>query len=147
ISGDFAARAEEFNDNLTRIQTQSQKLAISLGGDLVDGLGKAMKAMADAIAEGNKLAAVGNFIQTLITGDDQYKAQVKVVTETEKLMAAQSELDRARGSNNEKEIARLENTVRLRQAELDMHRKYLGMLDAEEKKSKDAAAAAAKIRT
>ena len=147
ISGDFAARAEEFNDNLTRIQTQSEKLAISLGGDLVDGLGKAMKAMADAVAEGNKLAGVVNFIQTLITGDDQYKAQVKVVTETEKLMAAQSALDRARGSNNEKEIARLENAVRLRQAELDMHRNYLGMLDAEEKKSKDAAAAAAKIRT
>ena len=147
ISGDFAARAEEFNDNLTRIQTQSEKLAISLGGDLVDGLGKAMKAMADAVAEGNKLTGVVNFIQTLLTGDDRYKAQVKVVTETEKLMAAQSALDRARGSNNEKEIARLENAVRLRKAELDMHRNYLAMLDAEEKKSKDAAAAAAKIRT
>ena len=147
ISGDFAARAEEFNDNLTRIQTQSEKLAISLGGDLVDGLGKAMKAMADAVAEGNKLEGVVNFIQTLLTGDDRYKAQVKVVTGTEKLMAAQSALDRARGSNNEKEIARLENAVRLRKAELDMHRNYLAMLDAEEKKSKDAAAAAAKIRT
>ena len=104
ISGDFAARAEEFNDNLTRIKTQSEKLAISLGGDLVDGLGKAMKAMADAVAEGNKLEGVVNFIQTLLTGDDRYKAQVKVVTGTEKLMAAQSALDRARGSNNEKRL-------------------------------------------
>ena len=147
ISGDFAARAEEFNDNLSRIQTQSEKLAISLGGDLVDGLGKAMKAMTDAVTEGNKLEGVVNFIQTLLTGDDRYKAQVNVVTATERLMAAQSALDRARGSNNEKEIARLENAVRLRKAELDMHRNYLAMLDAEEKKSKDAAAAAAKIRT
>ena len=47
ISSDFAARAEAFNDNLTRLGTGGQKLAIVLGSDLVDALTLVVQALTD----------------------------------------------------------------------------------------------------
>lgn len=58
ISTDFARKAEEFNDNLTRLGTSSQKLSIALGGELVSGLGDVVKLMADAAISGGKLHAI-----------------------------------------------------------------------------------------
>ena len=76
ISTDFAKQAEEFNDNLFRMQQSSQKLTIALAGDFVSGLGKAMKAMADATIEGGKLQGIIAGIQMLLTGDDRHKNNV-----------------------------------------------------------------------
>jgi DNA-binding Xre family transcriptional regulator len=94
ISTEFAEQAAEFHDNLTRIDAMSGKLAITLAHDLVDGTSKAMQAFIDAAREGNKFAGTIAFIQTLLTGDDMHKANVRIVEDTDKLIAAQNDLDR-----------------------------------------------------
>ena len=58
ISADFARRAEEFNDNLTILQTSSQKLAISWGETLVPFLNDVVVAMQKATDQGGKLRGV-----------------------------------------------------------------------------------------
>jgi hypothetical protein len=58
ISKDFAARAEEFNDNLTILKASGDKLAVTMGETVVKALGDAAKAMADAAVEGGKLHAL-----------------------------------------------------------------------------------------
>lgn len=92
ISTDFARQAEEFNDNLTIVKTSSDKLTIALAGDLVSGLGRTVKAMADAGVAGGKFAAILAGIKTLLTGDDQHKNNVKLVEDTEKLWNLQEGL-------------------------------------------------------
>lgn len=147
IGSQFARDAEEFNDNLTRIQSSSQKLTIALAGDLVKGLGLAMKAMADATIEGGRLHGMYQGLQTLLTGDDLHKSNVMMVEGTERLMAAESALAKARGNNNEKEVARLTNAVRLRKEELSTHQNYNKSLVQEAEKTAGVAVAAAKART
>lgn len=98
ISTDFARQAEEFNDNLTIVQASSKRLSISLAGDLVAGLGKVVKAMADASIEGGKFSAILLGLQTLITGDDRHKNNVALVEDTEKLMNLQNGLDKLRAA-------------------------------------------------
>lgn len=141
IGTDFAKQAEEFNDNLTRIQTSSQKLTVALAGDLVSALGSTVKAMADAAIEGGKFAALIAGIQTLITGDDRHKANVKIVENTEMLWAAENALAKARARNNAEEVARLTNRVRIIKEDLALHRNYAKVLDDEKAKAEAAAAA------
>jgi hypothetical protein len=98
ISADFAEKAKEFNDNLLRVHASGQKLAILLATDFVDGVGKAMKVMADATIAGGKFAGVLAFIQTLFTGTDLHKANVALVEDTDKLLQAENALSAARAS-------------------------------------------------
>ena len=100
IGTDFAAQAEEFNDNLARVQTSSQKLTVALAGDLVSGLGKAMKAMADATIEGGKLAGVMAFLQSLLTGDDRYKNDKAMVEQTEEKLRLENSLAKMEAQRN-----------------------------------------------
>jgi hypothetical protein len=58
ISSDFGRKAEEFNDNLTILNSSSQRLAITLAGDLVSALGSSAKAAADASEQHGKLAGI-----------------------------------------------------------------------------------------
>ena len=131
ISADFAKQAEEFNDNLTRIQAASQKLSISLAGELIDGLSRAMKAMADATIEGGKLYGMYKGLQTLLTGDDMHKSNVMTFEGTERLMAAESALAKAREKGDGATVTRLTNAVRLRKEELAVHQNYNKVLNAE----------------
>lgn len=140
IGSDFAKQAEEFNDNLTRVQVAGQKTAILFAGDFVQGVGKAMKAMADATVEGGKLAGILAGLQTLLTGDDRHKANVEIVKGTELVMAAQDALDKARARGDEKQIARLTKVLEMRRAEVAVHVNMAAELQAQD----DQAAAAAK---
>lgn len=147
IGGDFAKQAEEFNDNLTRVEMGSKKLAISLAGDLVQGLGAAMKAMADAVIEGGKLQGVIAFIQTLLTGDDLHKANVATVKGTELVMAAEAALDKARASGDTARIDRLTKALALRKQELATDSNYRVMLEADADKAATAAKKIEEART
>lgn len=139
ISSDFAERAEEFNDNLTRIQTSTQRLTIALADDLVSGLGRAMKAMADAAVQGGVLHGVIAGIQTLLTGDDLHKANVATVNGTELVMAAENALSAARSKNDAPRIARLEKALELRKQELATDNNYRKLLESDQDKAKAAA--------
>lgn len=147
IGTDFAAQAEEFNDNLTRIQTSSQRLSIALAGDLVSGLGRAMKAMADAAVQGGALRGVIAGIQTLLTGDDLHKANVATVKGTELVMAAEAALTKARVSGDVARVDRLTKALELRKQELATDSNYRKMLEGDEAKALASAAALQKLRT
>lgn len=147
IGTDFARQAEEFNDNLERVHASSQKLTIVLAADLVDGLGKAMKAMADATIEGGKLQGIIMGIHTLFRGDEMHKANVDAVKGVELLQAAENALTKARADGDTVRAARLEKTVALRRAEAEDANRYRKTLEAEQTKSEEAAAAVNRART
>jgi hypothetical protein len=94
IGPEFAKQAAEFKENLTTMKAAGDKLAITLAGELVSGLGKAMKAMADATIEGGKLKGILAGIQTLLTGDDQHKNNVQLVEDTDRLLTLQNQLSK-----------------------------------------------------
>jgi hypothetical protein len=103
IGQDFAAQAEEFNDNMTRMSMSGQKLAIVLAGDLIESLGNAAKFMATVAIESGKLAGIWAGLQTLITGTDMHKGNVELTHLTEKLVAAEARMDKLRSGRAAKE--------------------------------------------
>ncbi len=141
ISTDFAKQAEEFNDNITIMQTASQKAAIALGSDLVRGLSTAMKAMVDATIEGGKLNGMLVGLQTFLTGDDRHKANVAMVDLAENILQVQNALTKltAKGEMQTAQDARtvvtLQAKLKALQEEYGMHQRMAQALDVEAAKA------------
>lgn len=127
----MAPTATVFADNMDELAMHSKTAGMSLMNDLLPSLVLVSKAMADAAKNGGMLDAVVAGIQTLLTGDDLHKANVAYVKGSELVAAAEGALAKARAANNVKEIARLENTVRLRKEEVAVHDNYRKMLEQE----------------
>ncbi|MDB5967337.1 MAG: hypothetical protein JWQ72_3837 [Polaromonas sp.] len=141
ISTDFAKNAEEFNDNLTRLQVSGNNLAITLAGDLVRGLGETMKAMADAAIEGGKLSGIIAGMQMLFTGNDRYKNDKSMVELTDNILQAENKLLKSRHDGTKGITKDTEERLASLKAELKTTLSYRGVLDAS-----DATTAAAKAK-
>jgi len=100
IGKDAAAAAERFNDNLTRLSALSQGVRISLFSGLIDGLGRATTAFLEASRRGTAFEAVLRGVQTLFTGDDQYKNDVKLVEQTDRKLSLETEIQKLRQSGS-----------------------------------------------
>lgn len=156
IGQDFAKKAEEFNDSITRVQASSGKLAIILAGELVEATGKAMKAFADASVEGGRLHGVIVGLNTLFYGDDRHQANVKIVDVTDQIIGTMNALDRARVRAAEArdvdrpkadaEVTRLQKKLGYLQEEVRMHQRQAESLDKEKAAAEAAAAALDKAR-
>lgn len=127
----MAPIADAFNDNMAELSMHSKTASMSLINDLLPGLVLISKAMAEAAKNGSLLDAAVAGIQTLLSGDDLHKANVKTVEGLDLVMAAESALAKARAAGDADRIARLENTVRLRKEEMAVHDNYRKMLQAE----------------
>lgn len=73
LTGDFAKKAEQFNDNLTKLEVSSQKLRISLAGGLIDRLVEFSDKLVDAAKNTSLLqfavSALGDFFSGNLTKD------------------------------------------------------------------------------
>ena len=150
ISDDFAKKAEDFNDNLTRVKISGQKLSIALASDLVDGLGKAMKAMADATIEGGKLAGVMAGLKTLFSGDAQHQNNVAFVQDADRKFALETGLAKLKAAGYTADTMAFKSQIKQLDevnARLDTTIATRKKLQAEEDKATAAAAAIAKIKT
>ena len=93
-----AKKANEFNNNLTRLKAAAQGLQVELAGPLVDALNAAAKAMLAAQKAGDGFfATMIQGFQTLVTGDDAHKINKQIVEATDRLLNAQQMLDNAKG--------------------------------------------------
>ena len=138
IGTDFAKQAESFNDNLTIMHASASRLAISLASELVEGLGRTAKAMADVSVEGGKMAAIVAGIQTLFTGDDRHKANVAMVDTYDQIAASESALAKAQASGDTARITRLSQRIAGLKEEYETHQKYAASLDKQSEKDKAA---------
>ncbi len=111
MGADFAKNAEEFNDNLRRINMAGQGLFITLAGDLVKGLGDAAREMAQAAIDGGKLAGVIAGIQTLLTGTDQYKNDKALVEQNDILSNLQKALNQQKAEGFAIDSKVVQNTL------------------------------------
>jgi hypothetical protein len=93
-STDAAKAAEEYNDNLKRVQRAAEGLSRTLVGPLVEGLNKAALAMLEAQKNGESFfrTMIEGF-RTLVTGDDAHKWNVQMAEAGEALLKAQNEMD------------------------------------------------------
>lgn len=152
IGQNFAAQAEAFNDNLERVHRAGSKFAILMAGQFVDGVGRALDAMAKATIEAGKFAGVIAGMQTLLTGDDRHKANVAIVDKAEQILKVMDLLDKARVRAAEApgrdkaaadaEVARLAKKLEYLRREVKTHQQYAQVMDdqaAAEKAAADAA--------
>jgi hypothetical protein len=146
ISGDFAEKAEAFNDNLTRIGISGQKLAIILGTDVVEGLGKAAQAMADATVEGGKFHGIMTGLYVLLYGDGQHQNNVAIVDAAEKILNLQNAIDRARANGDTARVSRLQGLMTTYQREYAAVQKTAKGYEDQAAAAKAAADAAKKAR-
>jgi hypothetical protein len=149
IGADFAEKATQFEEDLKRMQAGSQKLAILLAGDFVEGLDKAMLAFIRASKEGSKFESTLAGIRTLLTGDDLHKANVTLVEDTEKLLSAQNELDRLkRQGYSEDSIAVVNQRAKISGLQSEIHTtlNYRKELTSQVDAQKEAAESAKKQR-
>ena len=130
LGSDFAKNAEEFNDNLRKLKLSGDGLFITLGGDLVKGLGDAAKEMANAAIEGGKLAGVIAGIQTLLTGTDQYKNDKALVEQTELKIQLENSLLVARRNGNAAYIKSREDALAAVNAEIKVTQTYRTLLQS-----------------
>lgn len=91
FSTDAAKRAEEFNDNLTRLKSAAQALQVELSGPLVEALNKTAGAMLQAQRNGEGFfRAIIEGFRTLVTGDDLDKWNREFVEATDRMVAAEN---------------------------------------------------------
>jgi hypothetical protein len=96
-STDAAKAAEEYNDNLLRVQRAAEGLSRTLVGPLVEGLNKAALAMLEAQKNGESFfRTIIEGFRTLVTGDDVHKWNVEMSEAGEALLKAQNKVDQAR---------------------------------------------------
>ena len=89
LSTEAAKQTEEFNDNLTRLQTASKGFAQSIAGDMLPGLNRITQAMITAREEGGTLYALwiamgGIAAEALGLNDDSMQNVNKAIRETTK---------------------------------------------------------------
>lgn len=97
MSKEATEKAEQFNDNLTKLKASSEALAVTMGGPLVTAITKASKAMLDAKLEGEDFFSV--YLEgwrALVTGDDADKWNKSLIEAEENLRLAQQQLDRVK---------------------------------------------------
>lgn len=96
ISAEAARKAQEFNDNLTRLKTAGEGLAMFLATPFVEAIGKASSAMLEAERRsGSWLRAFSEGLFTLLSGDDLHKMNVQITEAAEAATNAQSMLNNA----------------------------------------------------
>lgn len=95
FSAEAAKRAEEFNDNLTRLQSSVKGLQVELAGPLVDALNQVARAMLEARASGESFfGAMIEGFRRLVTGSDVDKFDEQLAKANERLLAAQANVER-----------------------------------------------------
>ena len=146
FSTQMAKDAEIFNDNLTRLQSGAQGLAIKLAGPLVEALGKATTAFLEAHKRGEGFfRSVIEGFRTLVTGDDVHKWNVQMVAISAELKKAQENLDKAYAEQRKRPSAWMnlavkdaEDTVKALQQKFATHLAIKPILAPEPPKSKGA---------
>lgn len=129
FSGEAAAAAESFNDNIDKLKTAGAGMAISIANDMLPGLNEVTRLMAEAAKQGGLTAAALAAIK--LVGTDFLRNEE--LSATYRLAAAQRQLNGLREDGFEedhKRVRQLRETI-----------PFLKTLATEEKRVSDAAAA------
>ncbi|MBX9959655.1 MAG: hypothetical protein K2Y15_05910 [Burkholderiaceae bacterium] len=127
VTSEMAAEADQFNKNLAVMQTNLQSAARALTTDLITGINKAAQALKDSgLVEG---------LATLLTGDDEYKNNKRLVELTNDLLRAENALSQSRARDaqfGDKSLATAAAEKRLAsiKAELEMVQGYRKVLES-----------------
>lgn len=93
VTKQMADEADKFNKNLAELETNLKNVGRAMTADLVTGINKA----AQAFKESGLLAG----LQTLLTGDDEYKNNKRLVELTNELLYAENALSKSRARDAE----------------------------------------------
>lgn len=136
VTTEQAEEAEKFNKQLFELQKNAKDAARALTADLVKGLNEAAKAYRE-----------GGFIeglQTLLTGNDEFKASKAFVEDYDKLLALESAIARARADGYKDGSRVLENLKAQKtqtEENLRLTQNYLKILRGDDKPQTDTKAA------
>lgn len=131
ISKETARAAEQFNDDLTRLASASDKLKFALTERALPALTRTASAMAEAAREGEGLWGVMTKLTALSPATDLFKAEREMVQLADELLSTQNELDRKRRRATPDEIVALEEHIARIKTRFDVVRQLRGVLAGE----------------
>lgn len=108
VTAEQADEAERFNKELFALQKNATDAGRALTADLVKGLNEAAR----AFREGGFLQG----LQTLLTGNDEFKASKALVQDTEKLLNLENAIAQARASGASEDSRILKNLLEQKRA-------------------------------
>ena len=129
MSTNTAKAAEQLNDNLRTLGFASEGLKNAFATGLIGPIAGIVQAMRDATIEGGKFQGFIAGLQTLLTGTDQYKNDVKLVELTEKKFALEQTIAAAQASNNQTRAATFTKELKSVEAQLVTTLAYRKELD------------------
>lgn len=124
VTKEQAEQAEAFNKQLAELKKNATDASRAMVSDLVTGINAAAK----AFKEGGFVAG----LQTLLTGDDQYKNNKAIVENTDKLLRLENALLAARAqgyAENSKYIQRIKAQLEETKAALGTNMAYAKVLE------------------
>lgn len=140
-----AKQAEAMNDQLRTLSFASEGLKISVVNSMLPAMLSITTAMRDAAVEGGKLAGILAGLRVLMTGTDQYKNDVKLTEQTEKLLALQKNLEESTNlyGKNSGRVLMIKREIEALNGEIATTMAYRKELEASAKAEEEAAKARA----
>lgn len=92
LSSETAKAAEEFNDNMTRLGTQTDRLKIALVENLIPALSKVAEKMVEAVREGGGFLGLLKALTNLSPFDDLQRAQKELTELVDRMTTAERRL-------------------------------------------------------
>jgi hypothetical protein len=103
VTQESAEAAKHFEDQLTRLNYTLGQGKVALVNEYLPAINKVVDAMVRAQKEGGTFAAIIAGMQTVMTGDDEYKNQVKIVDMTERQLELMDRIDRLKNGATSKD--------------------------------------------
>jgi len=131
-STEMARAAEQFNDNLKRLGTSSEKLKLQVAEGLLPALNRVATAMLEASQNGEGLLGKLKALGGLSPATDLFKAEREIVQLTDELLSTQNEIGRRRQRGvGAEELAALEEHAARTKARLEDVIKLRGVLSGQ----------------
>lgn len=104
ISGTNATQAKAMKDNLVTLNYSTSELARNIGENLVVAVNNGAEAYLKQAREGNKLLGVIAAINAMFSGNEKQQLERSMAMQTDIMLRAQNDLDRATASGNTRAI-------------------------------------------
>lgn len=132
LSSETAKAAEEFNDNMTRLGTQADRLKIALVENLIPALSKVAEEMARSVREGGGFLGLLKALTNLSPFDDVQRASKELTELTDRTLRAERRLSEMRRTPLSEGTARaLKESIANDKKRADELIKLLGVLRGE----------------
>lgn len=131
LSSETAKAAEEFNDNMTRLGTQTERLKIALVENLIPALSRVAEEMVRAVREGDGFLGLLKALTNLSPFNDLQRASKELVELVDEQFSIEQEIAKRAGKAGQAELTALNERLAATKTRVGEVQKLLGVLRGE----------------